>query len=124
MGRDVVLQRVGALHVALLGVLVLAQLGFGYPLKGALLGGGLAGFSFVTFWVVARSITEPRKKGLAILLGVLKISFYLALSAAILRGHLVADGVGFALGVSCFVAATVIGALTNPIRGAFTVAGD
>jgi hypothetical protein len=125
MSKDVVLQRVGAVHAGLLSALVVARFGLGYPVEGALLGGGLAGFSFLTFWVFARSVTEPRKKGLAILLGVLKVSFYLALTAAILCGRLVTDGSGFAFGVSCFVVATVIGALAGPIGGgAVPVTGD
>jgi hypothetical protein len=117
MNRDLVLQRVAVAHVGLLTVLLIAQHLLGLPHRGALLGGGLAGFSFVTFWVVARSITEPRKKSWAIVLGALKIVLYLGLSAAVLAGRLVADGGGFALGVSCFVAATMIGAFAWPVRG-------
>jgi hypothetical protein len=116
MNRDLALRRVAAVHVGLLAALLIAQHLLGLSHRGALLGGGLAGFSFVTFWVVARSITEPRRKGLAIVLGFLKIVFYLALSAAVLSGRLVADGGGFALGVSCFVAATVIVGLGWPVR--------
>lgn len=111
MAKDLVLRRVAMTHAVLLAVLGLVLQSFGWPLKGALLGGGLAGFSFVTFWVVARSITEPRRKGLAVLLGGLKIALYLSVSAAVLSGRLVADASGFALGISCFVAAVLIAAL-------------
>src|SRR5262249_42782730 len=116
MGRERLLYNVGAAHAALLGVMSLALHAFGWPLKGALLGGGLIGFSFVTFWVVARSITEPGRKPLAIVLGSLKVLIYLALSAAVLSGGLVADGEGFALGVSCFVLATLLVALATAHR--------
>jgi hypothetical protein len=117
MSRDYVLYRVGIIHAALLAAMSLALHAFGWPLKGALLGGGLIGFSFVTFWVVARSITEPGRKPLAIALGCVKVLIYLALSAAVLSGRLVADGEGFALGVSCFVLATLLVTLTSKARG-------
>jgi hypothetical protein len=113
MSRDRVLYNVGATHAALLAAMSLALHAFGWPLKGPLLGGGLIGFSFVTFWIVARSITEPGRKPLAIVLGCLKVLLYLALSAAVLSGKLVADGEGFALGVSCFVLATLLVALAT-----------
>jgi hypothetical protein len=116
MNRDVVLWRVAVAHVGLLALLLIAQHLLGFPHRGALLGGGLVGFSFVTFWIVARSITDPRRKGLAVALGTLKVALYLGISAAVLGGRLVADGGGFALGVSCFVAATLIVALVWPIR--------
>lgn len=111
MANDLVLHRVAWTHAASLAALALVLGLLGWPLRGALLGGGLAGFSFVTFWVVARSIVEPRRRGLAMLLGSLKIVAYLSLSAAVLSGRLVADASGFALGVSCFVAAALIAAL-------------
>jgi hypothetical protein len=117
MNRDLALRRVAVVHVGLLAALLIAQGLLGFPHKGALLGGGLAGFSFVTFWVIARSITEPGRSGLAIALGILKAGLYLLLSAAILTGRLAADGGGFALGVSCFVAATVIVGLAGPVHG-------
>jgi hypothetical protein len=101
------LQRVAAVHLLLVGGLAIVLRQLGRPLDGLLLGGGLAGFSFVTFWVVARSIVEPGRKGLAFALGSLKILLYLALTAAVLSGRLVADAAGFAFGVSCFVGAVV-----------------
>ena len=116
MSRDQVLYQVGATHAALLAVVSLTLRALGWPLKGALLGGGLIGFSFVTFWVVARSITEPGRKPLATVLGSLKVLIYLAVSAAVLCGKLMADGEGFALGVSCFVFAALLVALTTKAR--------
>ena len=113
MRRDVVLVRVAMLHAILLALLVAALASRELPVKGALLGGGLAGFSFVTFWVIARSITEPSKKAPAIALGSLKIVFYLALTGMVLSGRLSADPLGFALGVTCFVVATVVAALAG-----------
>jgi len=117
MGKDRALNYVGATHTALLAAASFVLHALGWPLKGALLGGGLIGFSFVTFWVVARSIVEPGRKLLAIVLGSLKVLLFLALSAAVLGGKLVADGEGFALGVSCFVVAVVVVALAT--RGRF-----
>jgi len=116
MNRDVVLWRVAAVHVGLLALLLIVQRVLSFPHRGALLGGGLVGFSFVTFWIVARSITDPRRKGMAIVLGTLKVALYFGISAAVLSGRLVADGGGFALGVTCFVASTVIVAFVWPVR--------
>lgn len=113
MRSDLVLQRVAKLHGALIVLLVSTLQLTGQPLRGALLGGGLAGLSFVTFWVVARSITEPRRKRLAAFLGVTKVTLYLGLSAAVLSGRLAADARGFALGVSCFVVAVVVAAFAS-----------
>ncbi len=124
MSRDRVLYQVGASHAALLAAMSLGLHAFGWPLKGILLGGGLIGFSFVTFWVVARSITEPGRRPLAIVLGSLKVLIYLALSAAVLTGKLVADGQGFALGVSCFVLATLLVALATKARSVGCRSGD
>jgi hypothetical protein len=116
MSRDQTLSYVGATHAALLAIVSSALYVFGWPLKGTLLGGGLIGFSFVTFWVVSRSVIEPGRKPLAIVLGSLKVLVYLALSAAVLAGKLVADGEGFVLGVSCFVLATLLVALGTNCR--------
>ena len=124
MGRDRVLHQVGVTHAAFLAVMSIVLHRFGWPLKGTLLGGGLIGFSFVTFWVVARSITEPGRKPLAIVLGGLKVVIYLALSAAVLTGKLVADGEGFALGVSCFILATVLVAFATKFRSVGRPSGD
>jgi hypothetical protein len=105
MMSERVLWRVGATHGALLSALLLALALFGHPLRGALLGGSLIGVSFATFWTAARAITNPARRKLAIVLGVIKISLYLGLSAAVLSGRVVADADGFALGVSCFLLA-------------------
>jgi hypothetical protein len=116
MGRDEVLYQVGATHVGLLLFTCVALHALGWPLKGALLGGGLIGFSFVTFWVVARSVVEPGRKPLAIVLGGLKVLLYLTLTAAVLTGKVVADGGGFAVGVSCFILATLLVAIATRAR--------
>ncbi len=123
MAKDVVLPRVALTHAGLLSALLLALAFRGWPLRGALLGGGLAGFSFVTFWMMARSILEPRRRTAAMLLGGLKIVLYLSLSAAVLSGRLIADASGFALGVSCFVAAVLIAAQSSRVSAATTFEG-
>ena len=111
--------RVGAGYAAALAALVVGMHHFGAPTRGALLGGGLMGFSFVTFWVVARSITEPGRKALAIALGATKVLLYMAFSAAVLSGRVVADAAGFALGVTTFVIVALAVALgTAPVAQA------
>ena len=112
-----ILWRVGAAHGALLTALLLALALFGHPLRGALLGGSLIGVSFATFWTAARAITNPARRNLAILLGVIKISVYLGLSAAVLSGRVVADADGYALGITCFLLAiltVVFGSRVSP----------
>jgi hypothetical protein len=122
MSREHALYHVGAAHATLLVTATLALYVFGWPLKGILLGGGLIGLAFVTFWVVARSVVEPGRRPLAMVLGGLKVLVYLTLSAAVLTGNLVADGGGFALGVSCFVLATLLVALATKARQSHPVA--
>ncbi len=107
MTSERVLWRVGAMHAALLSALLLALATFSHPLRGALLGGSLIGLSFATFWMAARSMTNPARRGIAIVLGVAKVALYLGLSAAVLSGRVVADADGFALGISCFLLATL-----------------
>jgi len=107
MTGERVLWRVGAMHAALLSALLLVLSTFGHPLRGALLGGSLIGLSFATFWMAARSITNPARRGIAVVLGVAKVSLFLGLSAAVLSGRVVADADGFALGISCFLLATL-----------------
>jgi hypothetical protein len=117
MRSERVLWRVGATHGALLSALLLALALLGHPLRGALLGGSLIGVSFATFWTAARAITNPGRRYLAIVLGVIKIALYLGLSAAVLSGRVVADADGFALGVSCFLLAiltVVLASHTSP----------
>jgi hypothetical protein len=118
MDKNVVLYRVGATHVWLLAALLLALHVSGLPLRGALLGGGLIGFSFACFWGIAGAIAAGNRRGLGLMLATLKILAYLTLTAAILTGRLTADGGGFALGVSCFVVATVgVAWKRRPLRG-------
>lgn len=110
MNRDVVLVRVAVLHGVFLGGLLVALRLAAQPVRGALLGGGIAALSFASFWVIARSITDARKKVLAVMLGSAKILAYFTLTALVLSGRLVADASGFALGVTCLVAAVLGGA--------------
>jgi len=117
MTGERVLWRVGAMHTTLLSGLLLALSTFGHPLRGALLGGSLIGISFATFWMAARSITDPAKRGIAVVLGVAKVFLFLALSAAVLSGQVVADADGFALGISCFLLATLTGVFRSRASG-------
>ncbi|MET0151423.1 MAG: hypothetical protein ABW298_02285 [Candidatus Binatia bacterium] len=104
---DGVLRRVGEAHAGFVSVLALVFGLAGHPVRGVLLGGALIGLSFATFWIAARAITDPARRKLAAVLGVIKVSLYLGLSAAVLSGRVVADADGFALGVSCFPLATL-----------------
>jgi len=112
--RERTLWQVAGVHAALLATLVLLLGATGPRGQGALLGGGLIGFSYVSFWMVARSIAHPRGRPVAILLGSLKILLYFGLTAAALTGTFVTDGAGFALGVTSFVAAVVAVAALQP----------
>jgi hypothetical protein len=104
---DRVLRRVAQSHAGFVLAVALVLGLVGHPIRGALLGGALIGLSFATFWIVARAITDPGRRKLALVLGVLKVSLYLGLSAAVLSGRVVADADGFALGVTCFPLATL-----------------
>jgi hypothetical protein len=77
------------------------------PLDGLFLGAALGGFSFLTFWALARTLVAPGRKALAYALGTAKILLYFVITAAVLTGHLIVDPLGFAVGVSCFVFATI-----------------
>src|SRR5882724_10711000 len=88
--NETLLRRVAVTH-ALLLVVFASSLGFlGRPLDGLLLGGALSGFSFLTFWALARTLLGPGRKGLAYALGAMKILLYFGLTAAVLSGRLVA----------------------------------
>jgi hypothetical protein len=113
-----ILRRVGEAHVALVSALALVLALRGHPVRGALLGGALIGLSFATFWIAARAISDPARRKLAALLGVVKVSLYLGLSAAVLSGRVVADADGFALGVSCFPLATLAVAFRSRVSPA------
>src|ERR1700752_3954182 len=103
MARETLLRRVATTH-ALLVVASAVALGWaGRPLDGLLLGGALAGFSFVTFWGVGRTLVEPGRKALPYAVRRLKLLLYFGLPAAVLSRRLVADPIGFAIGVTCFV---------------------
>jgi len=113
MDRESLLYKVGTAHALLLVALLVVLQVAGRPLRGALLGGGLIGFSFLSFWGIAGSIAAGGRRGLGFALTALKILAYFGLTAAILTGRLSADGEGFGLGVSCFVVATVVVAVTR-----------
>jgi hypothetical protein len=87
------------------------------PLDGLFLGAALGGFSFLTFWALARTLVAPGRRGLAYALGATKIVLYLAITAAVLTGRLVVDPFGFAVGVSCFVLAAIGVALAGSVAG-------
>ena len=111
--REEALLRVGLLHGVFVLALVTVLATLGQPVRGAALGGGLMALSFVLLWAMGRSLVS-RREGLLPLLALAKISLYLGLAAAVLTGRLVADGTGFAAGVTCFLAAAVAAAVFRP----------
>ena len=82
--------------IVLLAVMALTLAGCQTAREDRILGGSLIGLSFATFWMAARSITNPARRGIAVVLGVAKVSLFLGLSAAVLSGRVVADADGFA----------------------------
>jgi hypothetical protein len=118
MNSQALLRSVAATHAGLVAASGVALAIAGQPLGGLLLGGALAGLSFVTFWALGRALVEPGRKAVAYVLGSFKILLYLALTAAVLSGRLVADALGFAIGVTCFVCAAIGVALAASPRAA------
>ena len=114
MNRQILLRRVMSAHMALLAAAAIFLHARGLPLDGLFLGGLLGGFAFVTFWAIARTLVDPSRKALAYVLGSMKILLYFGLTAAVLTGRLVADPLGFAIGITCFVASIVGVALVAP----------
>ncbi len=108
------LRRVAFVHVALLAAAAVAIHRLGGRLDGLAFGGGLAAFSYFTFWVMARTLVQPDRKALAYVLGSAKVLLYLGLTAAVLSGKVVTDAAGFAVGVTCFVTAVIGTALAWP----------
>jgi hypothetical protein len=115
MARDFILFKVAIGHALLLCVLLAGLSVASQPIDGALLGGGLAALAFGAFWVLATSITNPRRRGLGRFLGSLKMIAYFALIVAALTGKLVIDPAGFALGVTCFIVAVMAAALGSSV---------
>lgn len=101
------LLRVGLVHGLLVVALAAALSVAGLPVKGALLGGTAMAFSLAFLFVLARAVAVGSKSAVAVLAS-LKTFAYLGLVTAALTGRLVADGGGFAAGVSCFVLASLI----------------
>ena len=110
MLREDILRRVGLVHAALLAVFGLGLAASGFPVKGILLGGGAMALSAGFLWGTARAVIDGRRAAV-LAFGTLKFVTYLGLVVLVLGGRLHADGVGFAIGITCFLVATVIVAL-------------
>lgn len=119
MTRPAALLQIATAHAALLAALLLVLGVTGRPLRGALLGGGLMALSMLLFAATARAAVAARRLFVAALAS-FKILLYLGLATAVLTGWVVADGVGFAAGVTCFVVATVGFAFLGPAVGETT----
>lgn len=107
MSREIVLLRVGVLHVILVMGLASVLAVAGRRIDGALVGGAAMAASLFLLWAMARSVVAAGRRALVGLLGIAKISMYLGLAGAALSGKLAVDGAGFAAGVACFLLATV-----------------
>ena len=119
MTKPAAIMQVAILHAALLAVLLLFLALAGKPVRGAVMGGGLMGLSMLLLVAMARAALAAQQLFVATLAS-FKIFLYLALATAALTGRLVADGAGFAAGVTCFVLAVVGAALLGPAAGETT----
>ena len=118
MHKDSTIAQVAAAHFALVAALVLSLAAAGRPLLGALLGGGAMGASLLLLWGMVHAVAFEARRTLLLALAAAKFFLYLALVTAVIRGWLAVDAAGFAAGVSCFVAATlVVTALRSARRG-------
>jgi hypothetical protein len=113
MYREALLVRIALLHAAFLAAASAAGVVTGLPVRGLALGGGAMALSLVLIWAMARLTLAARPRWLAVVAS-LKILLYLSLLTATLTGRLVADGAGFAVGITCFVVATLAVVTLSP----------
>jgi hypothetical protein len=114
------LSRLQARHWGLVGVAAAVAAALGRPgLGGVLLGGASIGLVVVLYSAAGRMLLRQRRTSLAIGLVFVKLAAFLGLGwlAFGLGGALRPDPVGFALGLSCFPAATVWEAMRVRGRG-------
>lgn len=97
---------IACLHGALVAVAAIVSVAAGWPVRGVVLGGSAMGGSLILIWGTARLTLAGNRTGLALLASA-KVLLYAALLTAVLTGWLVADGEGFAVGITCFVVATL-----------------
>jgi hypothetical protein len=107
MYRESVLKRICVLHGALVVAAVFVSVALGFPARGIAMGGGAMAASLLLIWGMVR-LTMAGRKGWLVTLASLKVLLYLSLLAAIFTGWFVADGAGFAIGVTCFLVSTVL----------------
>ena len=117
MTKEALLWRVAMAELSLVIASAVCLRLAGRPLDGLLLGAALGGFSFLTFWALARTLVTPGRRGIAYALGAMKILLYFGITALVLSGRLVVDPLGFAVGVSCFVVAAIGVALAGSAAG-------
>ncbi len=111
MRRDGVLVRIALVHATAVLALAVVCAARGWPVRGLFIGGGLAGFSFVSFWAIARAILVPGTTVLAAALNVTKVLLYLALVVLVMSGRLTADATGIGVGITSFVVSAIATAL-------------
>ena len=116
MIRPAVIVHVVVVHTALLAAAVLVLGLAGRPIRGAVLGGGVMALSTLLFAATARAALAAQRLFVATLAS-FKVFLYLGLAIAALTGRIVADGAGFAAGVTCFVLAVVTVALLGSTTG-------
>lgn len=78
---------------------------------GIVLGGIAIGGATLLFWAIGRALIVGARRSTLAALSTLKLSAYLLLVAAAFSGWLRVDGLGFAVGITCFPTAVVVGTL-------------
>jgi hypothetical protein len=103
-----VLVPIAFLHVALVlgGAAALPARSAGIALGGLAIGGAT-----LLFWAIGRALVAGSRRSTLAFLAALKISAYLLLVGAAFSGWLRVDGLGFAVGITCFPTAVVVGTL-------------
>lgn len=103
-----VLVPIALLHVSfvLAGAAVLPERSGGIVLGGIAIGGAT-----LLFWAIGRALVVGARRSTLAVLSTLKVSAYLLLVGAAFSGWLRVDGLGFAIGITCFPTAVVVGTL-------------
>ena len=78
---------------------------------GIVLGGLAIGGAALLFWAIGRALVVGARRWTLAVLSTLKVSAYLLLVGAAFSGWLRVDGLGFAIGITCFPTAVVVGTL-------------
>lgn len=78
---------------------------------GIMLGAAAIGLATFLFWAIGRALVLGARRSVLAALAATKILGYLLLVAAAFSGRLTVDGLGFAVGITCFPTAVVVSTL-------------